>query len=181
MARLRNFIGDRRGAAAVEFALVGTLFIMTTLFVMLAGAVLYISEVVDYAANAATRDIMTGTAQANSVTLGTFTQSVCNRLPPGIQCGNLVINLYVVTPASQPGGYYSYVKSDLSGLAIPALSPGSGQFTLGTQGAYQYLQVIYPITFLPSGFASMLSGGATFNGQPAYLAIGTAAFRNENY
>lgn len=181
MARLRNILGDRRGAAAVEFALVGTLFILTTLFVMLAGAILYITEAVDYATNAATRDIMTGNAQANSVTLGSFTQGVCNRLPPGLLCSNLVINLYVVTPASQPGGYYGYVKSDISGLTIPPLSPGSGQFTLGTQGAYQYLQVIYPVTFLPSGFAAMLSGGATFNGKAAYLAIGTAAFRNENY
>lgn len=181
MVRLRSFFGDRRGAAAVEFALVGTLFIMTSLFVMLAGAILYISEAIDYATNASIRDIMTGSAQANSVTQSSFAQSLCNRLPPGLQCSNLVINLYVVTPASQPGGYYGYIKSDISGLVIPALTPGSGEFTLGTQGAYQYLQVIYPVTFLPSGFASMLSGGATFNGKPAYLAIGTAAFRNENY
>ncbi len=179
MLRRGHFIADRRGATAVEFALVGSAFIMTMLFVMVAGLIFYIGEVVDYATTAAARDILTGTAQANSATLGTFTQSVCNRLPPGIQCGNLVINLYVVPQATQPAGYYAYVKPDVSGLALPTLTPGSGQFTLGTRGQYQYLQVIYPITFLPSGFASMLSGGATFNGKPAYLAIATAAFRNE--
>jgi Flp pilus assembly protein TadG len=179
MLRLRHFIQDRKGATAVEFALVGSAFIMTMLFIMVVGVIFYIGEVVDYATTAAARDILTGTAQANSATLGTFTQSVCNRLPPGIQCSNLVINLYVVPQAAQPAGYYSYIKPDISGLTIPTLTPGSGQFTLGTRGQYQYLQVIYPITFLPSGFASILSGGATFNGKPAYLAIATAAFRNE--
>lgn len=174
-----QFCRATSGAAAVEFALVGSMFIMTMMLVMVIGAIFYIGEAVDYATTAAARDIFTGTAQANSTTLGTFTQSVCNRLPAGITCGNLVINLYVVPQAAQPSGYYSYVKSDLSGLTIPALAPGSGQFTLGTRGQYQYLQVIYPITFLPSGLASVLSSGATFNGKPAYLAIATTAFRNE--
>ena len=179
MFKYTNIIHDMRGSTAVEFALVGSLFIVTLLFIILAGAIFYISEVVDYAATAAARDILTGTAQANSVTMGTFTQNLCNRLPPGIQCRNLVVNLYVVPEATKPAGYYSYVKPDLSGLTVPVLTPGSGQFTLGTRGQYQYLQVIYPITFLPSGFAAMLSGGQTFNGKPAYLAIATAAFRNE--
>ncbi|WP_342162350.1 TadE/TadG family type IV pilus assembly protein [Methylobacterium sp. SD21] len=181
MTRLRNFLGDRRGAAAVEFALVGTLFIMTTLFVMLVGAILYITQAIDYATNAAARDILTGAAQVSSVTASSFTQSLCGRLPPGIKCANLVVNLYKIPQAVQPAGYYSYVKADMSGLKIPALTPGTGTFDLGTQGDFQYLQVIYPITFLPSGFASILSGGATFNGQAAYLAIATAAFRNEQY
>ncbi len=141
---------------------------MTTLFVMLVGAILYITQAIDYATNAAARDILTGAAQTNSVTASTFTQSLCGRLPPGITCANLIVNLYTVTEASQPGGYYTYVKSDTSGLTIPALTPGMGTFNLGKQGDYQYLQVIYPITFLPSGFASILSGGATFNGQAAY-------------
>lgn len=179
MFRLRQFRQATSGAAAVEFALVGSIFIMTMMFVMIVGLISYISETLDYATTAAARDIFTGTAQANSATLATFTQSVCNRLPAGISCGNLVINLYVVPQAVQPSGYYSYVKSDLSGLTIPNLSPGTGQFTLGTRGQYQYLQVIYPITFLPSGLASVLSSGVTFNGKPAYLAIATTAFRNE--
>lgn len=181
MRRLRNFLGDRRGAAAVEFALVGTLFIMTMLLVMVIGAILYIAQAVDYATTAAARDILTGSAQTSSVTLGAFTQSLCSRLPPGIKCSNLIVNLYKVTQSSGSGGYYAYVKADSSGLKIPALTPGTGTFDLGGQGDYQYLQVIYPITFLPAGFASMLSGGATFNGQAAYLATATAAFRNEQY
>lgn len=154
---------------------------MTILFVMVVGAILYIGQAVDYATNAAARDILTGAAQTNAVNAGSFTQSLCSRLPSGIQCANIIVNLYKVTETQQPGGYYSYVKPDTSGLTIPALTPGTGTFDLGMQGDYQYLQVIYPVTFLPSAFASLLSGGATFNGQPAYLVIATAAFRIEQY
>jgi hypothetical protein len=41
--------------------------------------------------------------------------------------------------------------------------------------------VIYPITFMPAAFASILDSSATFNGAPAYLTVSTAAFRNELY
>ncbi len=79
------------------------------------------------------------------------------------------------------GTYYTYVNSDQSGLKIPPLTPGSGQFTLGTQGQYQYLQVIYPVTFLPSFLTSLIATQATYQGKPAYLIISTAAFRVEQY
>ena len=58
---------------------------------------------------------------------------------------------------------------------------GSGQFTLGSQGDYQYLQVIYPITFLPSFMTAWLDASTKYNGKPAYLIISTAAFRVESY
>jgi Flp pilus assembly pilin Flp len=179
MARLRHFLRERKGAAAVEFALAGSAFILSTLFIMVVGMIFYVGEMVDYATNAAARDILTGTAQANAATLGTFTDSLCKRLPAALPCGNLIVNLYVVPEATQPAGYYAFVKPDQSGLLIPNLTPGSGQFTLGKRGEYQYLLVIYPITALPSAFATMLGGGATFNGKPAFLATATAAFRNE--
>ncbi len=67
------------------------MFILSTLFIIVAGAILYIGEVVDYATTAATRDIMTGTAQASAVNQQTFTQNLCNRLPAGLQCSNLVV------------------------------------------------------------------------------------------
>ncbi|GJE58420.1 hypothetical protein MPOCJGCO_0501 [Methylobacterium trifolii] len=156
---------------------------MTLLFILVTAAILYINQVLDYATTRASRQIMTGStqSQATPATLSSFTQSLCSYLPAVISCSNVVVNLYVVPKAVQPSGYYGYVKSDMSGLVVPALTPGSGQFNLGTRGDYQYLQVIYPITFLPSAFAPMLSGGLTYNGKAAYLAISTVAFRNEQY
>ena len=176
---MRHYVRDRGGAAAVEFALVAMLFILSLLFIMTVATILFINQALDYATTRAARQILTGAAQANALDQASFKASLCGNLPATLKCSNLIVNLYVVPPGSSSSGYYTYVKSDLSGLAIPPLTPGSGQYTLGTRGQFQYLLVIYPINFLPSAFASMLGGGATFNGAPAYLTVSTAAFRNE--
>jgi Flp pilus assembly pilin Flp len=179
MFLMRKYVRDRGGAAAVEFALVAGLFIMALLFVMTVATILFINQSLDYATTRASRQIMTGAAQAQSMDQGGFRTVLCGYLPAVLKCSNVMINLYVVTTGSSPSGYYSFVKSDMSGLALPALAPGSGQYTLGSRGAYQYLLVMYPITFMPSAFASILGGSATYNGAPAYLTVSTAAFRNE--
>lgn len=176
---MRHYVRDRKGAAAVEFALIAMLFILALLFIMTVATILFINQSLDYATTRAARQILTGAAQRNALDQAGFRASLCSNLPASLKCSNLVINLYVVPTGTSPSGYYSYVKSDLSGLAMPPLTPSAGQYTLGTRGQFQYLLVIYPITILPSAFASMLGGGATFNGAPAYLTISTAAFRNE--
>ncbi|MDP4002063.1 TadE/TadG family type IV pilus assembly protein [Methylobacterium sp. NEAU K] len=179
MLSLRTYVHDRGGAAAVEFALVAVLAIMSILFIMTVATILFLNQALDYATTRAARQILTGAAQGGALDQASFKASLCGYLPAALKCSNLVVNLYVVTPGTSPSGYYAYVKSDVSGLLIPSLTPSSGQYTLGTRGQYQYLLVIYPITFLPSAFASILGGGATYNGAPAYLTISTAAFRNE--
>ncbi|MGU3664597.1 TadE/TadG family type IV pilus assembly protein [Methylobacterium sp. A49B] len=178
MLLLRRYTRDRKGAAAVEFALVAAMLIMTILFVMTVALILFINQSLDYAATRASRQIMTGAAQASTMDQAGFRTVLCGYLPSMVKCSNVVINLYVVPTGTSPSGYYSYVKSDMSGLQMPPLTPGSGQYTLGSRGAYQFLLVVYPITFLPAAFASIL-GGATYNGSPAFLTVSTAAFRNE--
>lgn len=181
MVSAARLIRDRRGATAIEFALVAPLLLLSILFIMVVAAVLYINQTLDYATSQAARQILTGTAQSGSMDQATFKANLCSNLPAVMPCANVIVNLYVVPQNTNPSGYYTFVKSDQSGLLIPPLTSGSGQYTLGGRGAYQYLQVIYPTTFLPRAFATMLSGGVTYNGAPAYLTIATAAFRNEQF
>lgn len=183
MWRASDYVGDEGGATTVEFALVGALAVLTIMFIMATGLVFYINQILDTATIRAARQVFTGKLQSQStaVTLATFKQNLCSSLPATMSCSDVIVNLYIVPEAAQPSGYYTYVKADVSGLALPPLTPGSGQFNLGAPGAYQYLQVIYPITFLPNIISTWLSGGATYNGKPAYLAVSAAAFRNEQY
>ena len=179
MLLVHQYLHDRRGAAAVEFALVAGMLILTILFVMTVAMILFVNQAVDYATTRASRQIMTGAAQAKALDQAGFRTALCGYLPAMVNCANVVINLYTVPTGTSPSGYYSYVKPDVSGLLMPPLTPGSGQYTLGPRGAYQYLLVVYPITFIPAAFARTLGGSATFNGAPAFLAVSTAAFRNE--
>lgn len=172
---------DRRGAAAVEFALVSVMFITGLLFAMSVALVIFLQQQLDRATDVAARQIMNGTVQKSGYTSDTFrTQSVCSTLPSFFSCSNVIVNVWTVTQGSSPGGYYTYVSGDVTRLLVPALSSSAAQFSPGVQGSYEYLQVIYPITFLPSLVTSLFST-QTYNGSAAYLTMSTAAFRNEQY
>ena len=183
MRRMLGLLRDDKGSTTVEFALVGLMFIVALLFTMGLAQILYYNQKMDLAVAKAARMIIIGNAQNEvhkenippELAAEHTKQALCLDLPSTVSCDDLIINLYVVD------SYYKYINSDQSGLAIPALTPGIGQFTLGTQGEYQYLQVIYPITFLPSFVTDLIATQATYKGKPAYLLISTAAFRVEQY
>lgn len=183
MWRKSNYICNEEGTTAVEFALVGGIFVLSLIFVMGAALVVFINQTIDNATIRASRKILTGGLQSQSTaaTPESFKKSLCGYLPTTISCDDIIVNLYVVPRAMQPSGYYAYVAPDMSGVTVANLSTGTGQFNLGGRGDYQYLQVVYPITFLPQQVSSWLSGGATYKGKPAYLAVSAAAFRNEQY
>lgn len=169
-----------RGSTAVEFALVSALLIPAILFIMLVGLILYSNQALDYATNKASRQIMIGAVQSTGMSQAAFQTLVCSYLPAAFTCSNVIVNVQTTTEAAQPGGYYPFVNANQTALLIPALSNASAQFTPGVQGNYVYVQVVYPITFIPALLAPYL-GGATYQGASAYLAVSTAAFQNEQY
>lgn len=179
---LDRLVRDTCGAAAVEFALVGSATILTIVFIMMGGYLLYLGQALDRGTAVAARQIMIGAVQKANMGQSDFrTGVVCPALPAALACGNVIVNVQTVAEAAQPAGYYALVNGDQSGLIIPALSNAGAQFAPGNQGSYVYLQVIYPVTFLPAFMANLLGASAIYNGSVAYLAVSTAAFRNEQY
>ncbi len=181
MRKNLRLLRDQRGTTTVEFALIGLTTFATIVFMIMIGLVTYLTQVVDTATAQAGRQILNGSirTQATSATLESLKKNICNQLPVTLSCDDLIVNLYVVPEEREPSGYFRFVDSTRSGLAVPSLDPGAGTFDLGDGGKYQYLQVIYPITFLPPLVASWMSGGTTYKGKPAYLVVSGAAFRNE--
>lgn len=166
------------GATAVEFAIVAPMLLLTIAFIMGVALILYVNQKLDYATSEAARQVMTGKAKISGMNQSTFQNIVCSRLPAVMTCANVVVNLYIVPATSgSSSGYYAFVKPDQSGLLVPSQSSGASQYNLGNAGDYQYLQVLYPIPVVPAAFASVLGN----NGSGSYLAISTAAFRNEKF
>jgi Flp pilus assembly protein TadG len=172
---------DSRGAAAVEFALVSLMFVITVLMVMSVALVLFLNQQLDVATGRAARQIMNGTVQKSGYSSTDFrTNVVCSALPAVFSCADVIVNVQSATVGTSPNGYYAFVNGTTSGLVIPELSNVAPKYSVGVQGSYEYLQVIYPITFLPALLTRMLSSWS-YKGVPAYLAVSTAAFRNEQY
>lgn len=181
MARVRLVLGDRSGAAAVEFALVSGLLITAILMVMTVGLLLFMGQAMDHATDVAARQIKTGAVQKQGMSQSTFVSNVvCPALPATFNCNNVIVNVQTVPEAAGPAGYYAFVNSTQTSLIMPTLSNTAAQYNPGLQGGYIYLQIVYPVTILPKVLANIL-GTTTFKGAPAYLITSTAAFRNEQY
>ena len=155
---------------------------MMILFIMVVALIEYQSEALDYAVEKAARQIMTGQAQKQAVGQSAFrTQMLCPYLPAAMNCSNVIISVQTVTPGAQPSGYYTLVNTTATQLVLPTMTVDAGPYSLGIQYSYEYLIVVYPVTFIPSFFARILGGGTTYMGLPAYLLVSTVAFKNEPY
>lgn len=178
----RSFTDDRQGAAAVEFALVSSALLLTIVFVMMLGLILYLGQALDRATAVASRQIMIGAVQKAGLGQSGFrTSYLCPALPAAMNCNDVIVNVKNLAKAPVANLYYSLLNSAQTGVAIPPLSNGSASFDPGIQGDYIYVEVIYPVTFLPSFMSSIVGTSASYNGTPAYLAVSTATFRNEQY
>ena len=181
MQPIKALHANDKGTSALEFALVAPAALALIMFVMVAGLIVYMNLALDYATGKAARAVMIGTIQKNAVSQSDFrTKYVCPYLPAAMNCGDVIVNLYTLSESAGAGGYSDYVNLSAGTLNIPVLSNGSATYAVSQQGAYQYLEVHYPATFLPAMVASAL-GGSTYNGKKAFVTVSTAAFRNEQF
>ncbi len=99
------------------------------------GLVFYINQILDTATIRAARQGLHGKLQSQStaVTLATFKQNLCSSLPATMSCSDVIVNLYIVPEAAQPSGYYTYVKADVSGLALPPHDAGIGDSSISAR------------------------------------------------
>lgn len=181
--RRKIFFRDVDGAAAIEFAVVSLPLLLSILFVFCAGWIIYLNQALDAATQRIAREIMLGHVQSTGISdLSSFqTRYVCPNLPPALNCGDTIVNLFHPVNDMSGTGVSPYVLPDQTGLVMPSLSNGAGQFAIGKQGDYQYLLIVYPYTMFPSGLAKIFGATASYKGQPAYLMVATAVFRNEQY
>lgn len=182
MIVVSRFARNERGAAALEFALVSLPFLSIIIFIMFIALTEFFNVQLDYAVQKSARQVMIGSVQTKAITKSQFrTNYVCATLPVVMSCNDVIVNLQTVTESTQPKGYYQFVNANTTAINVPQLSNASTTFSPGAQNDYEYLQVIYPVTYLPRFMNNIISGGAVYNGSPAFLLISTIAFRNESY
>lgn len=181
-AALLAFREAEGGATAVEFAFVAPAVLLTLLFLLSVGYMLFMAQTLDFATQKSARQLRTGAVQAASLTQTQFrTKTICPLLPTMFNCDNVIVNLQAVPyGTNHPYEYYAFVNSDQSGLIVPTLSNASTSYCPGQAGGYVYLQVLYPVNF----FLSLLSSSAiatTYGGKKVYLIMSTATVLNEPF
>ncbi len=144
IGKLRQLGTDRSAAAAVEFALTGTIFLGLVLFLVALGFRLYVVVALDHASARAARLLAVDSTQSRSGNVSAF-QSVtfCPLLSPFLACNGVTISLRAVT---------DYSAGSIAG------QPGPPSFDPGQGGSLMLLQVTYALPAL--GWPSPDGSGA---------------------
>ncbi len=163
---------DRRGAAAVEMALVATPFFALLIAALQLGIFFLSQSALEVATEKSARTVLTGTAQTSGLTQQQFLTSVCSKLPSILNCANLMVDAQV---------YASFSSSNTSAPTITYNAKGAitnqWQYNIGGPNDIVVLRVLYllPVVAAPLSFniANISSGRR--------LLMATAVFKNEPY
>jgi Flp pilus assembly protein TadG len=162
---------DSSGATAVEFALVGSSFMLMLLAAFEFGYMLFVQSVLDNAARDAARLIRTGQAQESSNPTSTFQTMLCNDVGSLVGCGNIV--------------YQSQAFNDWTSAQTAVNTPPSRNangtynstgFSPGSQGQIVAVTVTYNYPFFTPWIARVLGGSTN-----SALLMSTVVFQNEPY
>lgn len=159
----------RDGTTAVELALVAPAFLALLVAILETGVVFITQQVLQTATTEAGRLIMTGQAQAQSLTAAQFQQDVCNYAGSLINCANLYANVQTFATFRS--------MSMLNPVQSNNFQSASLNYNLGGANDIVLVQVFYimPVFTAPLGFdLSTLSNNNR-------LLVATAVFRNESY
>ena len=170
MKILRRFRRNRRGSAAVEFALVAPLFFGLLFAIIELAMVFFASQVLETATQDSARMIMTGQAQNASFTQAQFKNLVCSKLTIMFDCVNGVsIDVQSYTAF---GSVNVADPIDASKNFVPP-----NNYLPGNPGDVVVVRLFYKWPLYVTGLGFNI---ANISGSKRLLTA-TAAFQNEPY
>ena len=156
---------DRKGATAVEFALIAVPFITILLAVIETGYVFFLAILIEGATADAARQIRTGAVQESGAPLAQFQTTICNQVFGLVPCGDFVIDVR------------NYTRfSDASPPSMPGNQAGA-TFAPGGPGDIVVVRVAYAWSFMTPLLENLMANAD--GGSRSIVA--SQAFRNEPY
>jgi Flp pilus assembly protein TadG len=161
---------DRRGAVAIEFALLAIPLFMLLFGILETGLIFFGSSVLERATADAARLVRTGQAQAINMTATQYHDYICGEVSVLLSCG---ASLQVDVEAYSD--FNSVVVSNP--IVGGVLDPNLNKYNMGVSGNIVLVRTFYTwniLTPILRPFFANLSGGQR-------LMTSTAAFRNEPF
>ncbi|KQQ80614.1 TadE/TadG family type IV pilus assembly protein [Aureimonas sp. Leaf324] len=172
-SRLFKFAKNNAGAAAVEFALLGSLFLTLLFGHVEVGYLLFLQHRLDDATVAAARSIMLGASQrASDDTVEKFkTNRLCPQLAPFFDCSRVIVEGGILPDSATAFDASTWDRT-------PIGSQTAANFCLGATGQYMFLRVSYPE---PPVVGQILPAGmfTSYGGERVTMLASYAAWRNE--
>ena len=189
-AALCRFAGARRGAAAVEFALISVPTVLTVCAIFAFSLNYYGQVALEQATLNAGRNLQTGVTELAGYSASQVQAQVCAQLPSGFNCGNLFVSVSALTspayvsslasPYQSP--YYGFVNSAKSGLIPISTTTSNDSFATSTATGSCWLIVIQTAYAAPISFAFLSNANsATFGGQKVNMLTSSTTFLTEPF
>lgn len=166
---MRRFRRNRRGSAAVEFALVAPMFFALLFAIIETSMVFFASQVLETATQDTSRLILTGQAQNASTTQAQFKTTLCGRLTDLFDCTN---GIYIDVKC-----YPSFSNVTISDPVVSGNFVNNMTYNPGGPGDVVVVRVFYQWPLFVTGLGYNI---ANLNGSKRLLSA-TAAFRNEPF
>jgi Flp pilus assembly protein TadG len=163
--QLLNRLGEG-GAAAVEMAVVGPIFLLMFLGIFELGYMVFVQSVLDGCARDAARLIRTGQVAASANPLATFQNLLCTEMASIVGCSNLIYN---VQPFATYGAVSLTPPKDSNGKLLPTFNPGGPVSNM-------LVEVIYIRPFFTQYVGQYLGGSSN-----SAMLTSTVIFHNEPF
>jgi Flp pilus assembly protein TadG len=166
---LRRFRRNRRGSAAVEFALVAPVFFALLFAIIEIALMFFAGQVLETINSGSARMILTGQAQNAAYSQSDFKTYVCNQIPILFTCANVFVDV-----RSYPSFTNVVINSeiDAGGNFVNDM-----QYVPGGPGDIVVVRLFYQwpmlVTTLGYNFTNLTNNKR--------LLVSTIAFRNEPY
>ncbi len=166
----RRFRRNRRGSAAVEFALVAPAFFALLFAIIETALMFFASQVLETITVNSARMILTGQAQTLGYRQADFKTYVCGQIPAIFTCANIYVDV-------QSYSSFSSVTINTQIDATSNFVSNNLQYSPGIQGQIVVVRLFYQWPLFVTGLGYDISNLA---GHKRLLAA-TAAFCNEPY
>lgn len=162
MRILRRFARDRKGAVALEMALVGPPFMLVMLALLDFGQTLLTQSVLDGAARDAARLIRTGQVQTSGSPITTFQTLLCSDMSSLMTVATC--NTQVLFEVQTFAGYGTTTFTACTQNSNQAGTGTACNFTPGTASQIVGVQVSYARPYIVPWVGACLSGGNCWTG-----------------
>ncbi|MEH2550263.1 Flp pilus assembly protein TadG [Bradyrhizobium sp. AZCC 2262] len=170
---LNRFRRNRRGSAAVEFALVAPLFFCVLFAILETAIVFFAGALLEQGTQDSARKMLTHEAQDTGMTETAFKTDLCNRIKVMFNCdgnlGNITVDVKVFTPGTSIDITDPIVSGNLTGPFAYSLPPSGSPNTVVIRAFYEWplfvTQLGYNIGNL-NGSKRLLSATAAFHVEP---------------
>ncbi|MBY6239864.1 TadE/TadG family type IV pilus assembly protein [Methylosinus sp. Sm6] len=167
-----RFFGCRRGAAAIEFALVATPLFALLIGILQIGVVFLAQQQLETAVEKSARTVLTGSAQKSGLTQAQFASALCANLTVLFSCSQVMVDLRSASAFSAADTSAPTLTYDASGNVT-----NSWSFDMGSAGAVMVLRVMYQFPVVGGPLNVSLAN----LGNGKRLLMATAVFQVEPY